>query len=78
MICTSMEELDKFISNEDDSVDIVAVASFTAYKVHMNNMNHIGEGQVLDGMDELCELEVNELSETALEKIVECMDNQKS
>ena len=55
MICTSMEELEKCISNSDESVDIEAVASFTAYKVHMYNMNHIGEGQVLDGMDELCE-----------------------
>ena len=76
MICTSMEELDKCISNSDDSVDIEAVASFTVYKVHMNNMNHIGEGQVLDGMDELCEYEVNELSAIALQEIVACMNNR--
>ena len=55
MICSSMEELEKRISNNYESGDIEALATFTAYDVHMYNMNHISEEQVLEGMDEVCE-----------------------
>ena len=56
---------------------IEAVASFTAYKVHMFKMKHIGEGQIFDGMGELDDGDVNRLSIYALNEITVCMANQK-